>query len=70
MICESLTCILLWSSWKRAGSPSMSATISPSNTSDRFVCDDSFWSEATISGNCFALSFPFLVMSLTSLGVA
>src|SRR5947209_5074102 len=44
----------------------MSATISPSRTIDRFVCAASFFSDATISGNCSALSFPLRVMSLTS----
>ena len=34
--CGSFTCIRLCSSWNLAGSPSVSATISPSSTSDRF----------------------------------
>jgi hypothetical protein len=48
----------------------MSATISPSTTSERFVWLASFLRAATISGNCAALSLPLRVTSLTLSEVA
>ncbi len=70
MMWVSFTCMRLWSSWNRPGSPSMSATISPSSTNAFFFFVASAESASTISGNCAALSFPLRVMRRTSPGVA